>query len=279
MWQQFNRIMDRAAERTVEAVANFLPGLVLLAAILAATIAVAFVVRVLLRRALEGLDVDRRAADAGLVASLGLAPAASVSALIARSVQWMILLVGVLIGLTALDAAVPGQLAMRMFAYLPDVLAALLILIAAMVLSRFLARSVLIGAVNLQLQNERLLAIGINAERARNFVFTQPYITFRSVVVVRDDAPFVPDMTALLGRRFALVRDYNETEIVRGQYPQLDVLLVDTVDTLGSGVPNAIAKSARPTHTAAIGRISRGKYTLVMTRWLATTLLLASVRA
>jgi len=161
MWQQFNRIMDRAAERTIDAVANFLPGLVLLAAILAVTIAVALVVRVVLRRALQGLDVDRWAADTGLVASLGLAPTASVSALIARSVQWMILLVGVLIGLTALDAAVPGQLAMRLFAYLPDVLAALLILIAGMVLSRFLARSVLIGAVNLHLQNARLLAIGI----------------------------------------------------------------------------------------------------------------------
>jgi MFS-type transporter involved in bile tolerance (Atg22 family) len=47
------------------------------------------------------------------------------------------------------------------FAYLPDALAALLILIAGMVLSRFLARTVLIGAVNLQLQNARLLAIGI----------------------------------------------------------------------------------------------------------------------
>jgi hypothetical protein len=161
MWQQINRIMDRAAERTVEAVANFLPGLVLLAAILAATIAVALVVRVLLRRALQGLDVDRRAADAGLVASLGLAPGATVSGLIARSVQWIVVLVGVLIGLTALDAAMPGQLAMRMFAYLPDVLAALLILIAGILLSRFLARSVLIGAVNLQIQYARLLAVGI----------------------------------------------------------------------------------------------------------------------
>jgi hypothetical protein len=161
MWQQINRIMDRAAERTVEAVANFLPGLVLLAAILAVTVAVALVVRVLLRRALQGLDVDRRAADAGLVVSLGLAPEASVSGLIARSAQWIIVLVGLLIGLTALDAAMPGQLAMRVFAYLPDVLAALLILVAGIVLSRFLARSVLIGAVNLQIQYARLLAMGI----------------------------------------------------------------------------------------------------------------------
>jgi two-component system sensor histidine kinase/response regulator len=75
-----------------------------------------------------------------------------------------------------------------------------------------------------------LLAIGRNAERERHFAFTRPYITFRSVVVVRNDLPFVPDMTALLGRRFALVRDYSETEIVRAQYPQLEVLLVDTPD-------------------------------------------------
>jgi hypothetical protein len=161
MWQQINRIMDRAAERTVEAIANFLPGLVLLGAVLAVTIAVALVVRVVLRRALQGLDVDRRATDAGLAQSLGLAPPASLSALIARTAQWAIVLVGVLIGLTTLDAAMPGQLAMSLFVYLPNVLAALLILIAGILLSRFLARSVLIGAVNLQIQYARLLAIGV----------------------------------------------------------------------------------------------------------------------
>jgi len=75
-----------------------------------------------------------------------------------------------------------------------------------------------------------LPAVGLNPERARHFTFTQPYITFRSVVVVRNDVPFVPDMTALLNRRFALVRDYNETEIIRAQYPQLKVVLVETPD-------------------------------------------------
>jgi hypothetical protein len=161
MWEQINRIMDGAAERTVDAVANFLPGLILLAGILAITIAVAVIVRVLLLRALQGLDVDRRAADAGLVGSMGLPAAASFSALIAGAVQWVIVLIGLLIGLTTLDAAMPGQFAMRVFDYLPNVLAAVVILVAGILLSRFLARSVLIGAVNLQIEYARLLALGV----------------------------------------------------------------------------------------------------------------------
>jgi len=75
-----------------------------------------------------------------------------------------------------------------------------------------------------------LLAIGRGPEREHHFAFTQPYIAFHSVVVVRNDLPFVPDMSALLERRFALVRDYNETEMLRAQYPQLNVLLVETPD-------------------------------------------------
>src|SRR5262245_14303157 len=75
-----------------------------------------------------------------------------------------------------------------------------------------------------------LLAVGRSPERDHHFTFTQPYMTFHSVVVVRDDFPFVPDMAALLDRRFALVRDYNETELLRAQYPQMNVVLVDSVD-------------------------------------------------
>jgi two-component system sensor histidine kinase/response regulator len=75
-----------------------------------------------------------------------------------------------------------------------------------------------------------LPAIGRSPDREHDFAFTGPYITFRSVVVVRDDVPFVPDISALLGRRFALVRDYNETGLLRAQYPQMNVLLVATPD-------------------------------------------------
>jgi PAS domain S-box-containing protein len=75
-----------------------------------------------------------------------------------------------------------------------------------------------------------LLALGRDPDREQQFAYTEPYITFRSVVVVRDDVPFVPDISALLGKRFALVRDYNETDLLRRQYPQMNVLLVESPD-------------------------------------------------
>ena len=53
------------------------------------------------------------------------------------------------------------MLAIRLFAYLPNVVAALLILIVGTVLARFLARGVLISAVNMQIQSARLLSLGV----------------------------------------------------------------------------------------------------------------------
>ena len=63
--------------------------------------------------------------------------------------------------LSALDAAMPEEFARTMFRYMPNVLAALLILVLGSLLARFLARSVLIGTVNLQLPAARLLGLGV----------------------------------------------------------------------------------------------------------------------
>jgi hypothetical protein len=161
MWEQINRLMQRTTEQTAEAIADFLPGLILLIVILAITMAIALIVRALLLRVLRGLDLDRWAAATGLGGTSGVPRTTSVSVLIAQVAQWTIILIGVLIGLTTLDAAMPGRFALRMFDYLPNVLAAAVILVAGILLSRFLARSVLIGAVNLQIHSARLLAIGV----------------------------------------------------------------------------------------------------------------------
>jgi PAS domain S-box-containing protein len=75
-----------------------------------------------------------------------------------------------------------------------------------------------------------LLQAGRSPEREPLFLFTQPYFSFRSVVVVRSDVPFVPDIDALLDRRFALVRNYNETGLMQSRYPGIDVRLVDSTE-------------------------------------------------
>jgi signal transduction histidine kinase/DNA-binding response OmpR family regulator len=75
-----------------------------------------------------------------------------------------------------------------------------------------------------------LLQAGRSPERESMFLFTQPYFSFRSVVVTRYDLPFVPNIESLLDQRFALVRNYNETNLMRAAYPQLDARLVDSTE-------------------------------------------------
>jgi hypothetical protein len=76
-------------------------------------------------------------------------------------VFWTVVLVGFLIGVAAFDSALTSRLVLRLFGYLPNVLAAALVLLIGSVLARYLARSVLIGAVNMNLQYARLLSAGV----------------------------------------------------------------------------------------------------------------------
>jgi len=69
-----------------------------------------------------------------------------------------------------------------------------------------------------------LLTSTRDAERERYFSFTAPFLTYRSVIVVRDDVPFVPDVTALLDKTFALVTGYTETAALVERYPGLKVV-------------------------------------------------------
>ncbi len=78
-----------------------------------------------------------------------------------RIVAWTVILLGLLVGVAAFDATLTSQLVVSLFGYLPNVIAAVLLLLAGNVCARFLARSVLIGAVNMKLQYARLLSVGV----------------------------------------------------------------------------------------------------------------------
>jgi hypothetical protein len=160
MWEQINDIMRRAGVRTAENVADFLPGLVGLLIILLTAAVIALVVRALVLRVLKGLHFDRHAEQMGFTGLVGWSTDGP-SVVVSRAVMWLVVAIGLLIGLSALDAALPSQFALTIFHYLPDLLAALAILVVGNLLARFVARSVLIGAVNLQLQSARLLSVGV----------------------------------------------------------------------------------------------------------------------
>src|SRR5260370_13652722 len=71
------------------------------------------------------------------------------------------MLIGLLVGISAFDATLTSELVLLLFGYLPNVVAAIFVLAAGNIIARFLARSVLIGAVNMNLQYARLLSAGV----------------------------------------------------------------------------------------------------------------------
>jgi len=84
--------------------------------------------------------------------------ARSCSNLAGEIVRGLIVLTALLAGLNALGTPLTPTLVERTFLYLPHLLAALLILVVGVLVSRFLGRSVLIAAVNENLPSARLLA-------------------------------------------------------------------------------------------------------------------------
>jgi hypothetical protein len=161
MWAEVDQILRRATSQIGEHVANFLPGVLVALLLVVVTFVVAVLVRVLLVRAMKGLDFDRRAVNWGVGPLLGWGPSLSPSQTVARIAYWTIVVLGMLVSLTALNATIPSRLALAVFEYLPHLLAALMILVVGAIAARFVARSVLIGAVNMQLQSARLLSLGV----------------------------------------------------------------------------------------------------------------------
>jgi Mechanosensitive ion channel, conserved TM helix len=161
MLEQIDQALRQAATRTLESIANFLPGLVVLLAVLIVSVLLAVFLRKALRRVLRGIDLDRRAEQLGISILAAWSPSRSAADVIAGAAYWTMLILGLLIGLTALDAVAPTRFAIRIFEYLPHLLAALLIMMVGGVLGRFLARAILIGAVNMQMQSARLLSVTV----------------------------------------------------------------------------------------------------------------------
>lgn len=161
MWQQINNALSEATQRIAEGIGRFLPGLLALFLAIVAAGILAWIVRWIVQRALRGVNFDHRMADWGFSGLADWSPSKSPTLLVGRAAAWVIIILGVLVGLTALEANLTSRLALELFDYLPNVAAALLLLILGTLFARFLARGVLITAVNMQIQAARLLSLGV----------------------------------------------------------------------------------------------------------------------
>jgi hypothetical protein len=161
MWVQIQQVLNNSMMKVITKVADLLPGLVALIVALTLSVVLAWIIGSLLRRSLRSIQFDQRLPTWGLASLAEWSPANSPTLLVVRVVGWAIVLIGFLVGLSAFDATLTSQFVERFFSYLPNVLAAIILLFVGNVVARFLSRSVLIGAVNMNLQYARLLSMGI----------------------------------------------------------------------------------------------------------------------
>jgi Conserved TM helix len=161
MWNEVEQALNQSISRMITGVANLLPGLVALIVALLVSSVIAWVLSAILRRSLKGAHFDEHLASWGMYGVAEWSPERSPTLLVSRVVAWGVMLVGFLIGVAAFDAALTEQLVMRLFSYLPNVMAALILLVFGNLIARFLARGVLIGAVNMNLYYARLLSMGV----------------------------------------------------------------------------------------------------------------------
>jgi uncharacterized membrane protein len=138
-----------------------LPGILAFSAALAVFTLIGMALSALLRRGLTVAKFDEHIAHGR--GNVDWAPSTSPTALIARVSFWGCVLLGLIIGVSAFDAsyATAAMLPNSLLPYLTHVVGAAILLIAGTLIARFLARSVLIGAVNEQLQYARFLSLGI----------------------------------------------------------------------------------------------------------------------
>jgi hypothetical protein len=146
--------------RLNEVASNLLPGVIALLVISLFTILLAVMIRAVLPRVLENIDFDTRVSRWGFGAVADWSPARSPGLLLTRIASWTVLVLGLMLGVSALDVNLAVFTA-SVFAYLPRIIAAAVIFLLGIVVARFIARGVLIGAVNMQIQSARLMSVGV----------------------------------------------------------------------------------------------------------------------
>ena len=167
MGQQIEFALRQSMHRVLVVLVSFLPGLLafLVAVILFALIGaiIAGVVRRILTMARFDERLGRSAGGNAPASLFEWTSNQPPSRLVSRGIFWLCTLVGVAVGISAFGASYSSdsQVPIFLLPYLTHIIGAVLILFAGTVIARFLARSVLIGAVNAQLQYARILSLGV----------------------------------------------------------------------------------------------------------------------
>ena len=163
MWQEIESALHESIARVLTKVATLLPAVmalvlaVLISGLLGALLAYG------LRLALTALRFDESVRKGSTAGRLEWPLIQSPTLAVARLAFWGCVLVGLVVGVSAFASGYANSDTMSAFLlpYVTHLVGAVLIILAGTIAARFLARSVLIGAVNNHLQYARLLSQGV----------------------------------------------------------------------------------------------------------------------
>ena len=161
--QQVDGALSQSMHRVLVKLASFLPGILALLVAVAVMTALGALIATLLRRALTSANFDERMNRNQAASVSDFSPAHSPTLLVERTVFWAFVVLGFVVGISAFDASYStnSQVSLFLLPYLTHAVGAVILLLAGNLIARFLARSVLIGAVNAKLQYARFLSLGV----------------------------------------------------------------------------------------------------------------------
>ena len=160
IWNHMSDALHQSLYRVLTLLIAVLPGIlaffVALVIFAVAGAAISWVLRHFLTWAKFDLRMARKSGS-------DWTPTTSPTEIIARFSFWACVLLGLIIGVSAFDTsyATGTALPINLLPYFTHAVGAALLLVAGILIARFLARSVLISAVNAQLQYARFLSLGV----------------------------------------------------------------------------------------------------------------------
>ncbi|HZP04995.1 MAG TPA: hypothetical protein VFB43_08855 [Terracidiphilus sp.] len=161
IWHHMSAALNQSLFRVLSLFIAVLPGILAFFVAIGIFSLIGMAISGTLRRVLTWLKFDERLARNRSNAEW--TPSSSPTDLVARISFWACVLAGLIIGVAAFDTsyAAGAPLPISLLPYFTHAVGAILLLIAGNLIARFLARSVLIGAVNAQLQYARFLSLGV----------------------------------------------------------------------------------------------------------------------
>lgn len=151
--------MVEAFRDTMTRIALLLPKVFAMVSFVLLGLVAGWVVRIVLERVTKALRADVYAERWGLQGAMSRAGFKQpVSALFGRLAFWTVFVVFAFMGIDALNLPATAGLISQLLAFFPHLLAAGLVLVIGLLLANFFAEAALIGAVNAQIREARLVA-------------------------------------------------------------------------------------------------------------------------